>query len=229
MLINKYFRRGSALLLTAAVLISIFSLIYIPASAVEPTGVNLDGAQAIYLYNIEKSTDGVNWESVNDFPFEYFYRPRDNELGTFKYGTSFVNTAIPHFPSEDDATDYIRGDKDPWDADNWDDISDHFPDGGGNHPGTPDPVTIMGEVTIGTVFSQQYVLTIATLTEIATEFFDTSNGGAWEDIKKGLGMYGDSPIESVMDLTFYPVNMDSVYGTSPQSYIYFGGYQMNLS
>lgn len=53
MLINKFFRRGSALLLTAAVLISIFSLIYIPTSALDPTGVNLDGAQAMYLYNIE--------------------------------------------------------------------------------------------------------------------------------------------------------------------------------
>lgn len=182
-----------------------------------------------YLYNIEKSTDGVNWELVNNFPFDFFYRPRDNEIGTFKYGTSFINTAIPHFPSEDDATDYIRGEKDPWDADNWDDISDHFPDGGGNHPGTPDPATIMGEVTIGTVFSQQYVLPIATLTEISTEFFDTTNGGAWENIRKGLDMYGDSPIESVMDLTFYPVNMNNVYGTSSQSYIYFGGYKMDLS
>ena len=53
MLINNFFRRGSALLLTAAVLISIFSLIYIPTSAIDPTGVNLDGAQAMYLYNIE--------------------------------------------------------------------------------------------------------------------------------------------------------------------------------
>lgn len=53
MLINIFFRRGSALLLTAAVLISIFSLIYIPASAIDPTGVDLDGAQAMYLYNIE--------------------------------------------------------------------------------------------------------------------------------------------------------------------------------
>ena len=53
MLIYKFFRRGSAMLITAAVLISIFSLIYIPTSAIDPTGVNLDGAQAMYLYNIE--------------------------------------------------------------------------------------------------------------------------------------------------------------------------------
>ena len=53
MLINEYFRRGSALLLTAVVLISIFSLVCIPAVAIEPSGVDLDGAEAIYLYNIE--------------------------------------------------------------------------------------------------------------------------------------------------------------------------------
>ena len=61
MLINNFFRRGSALLLTAAVLISIFSLIYIPTSAIDPTGVNLDGAQAMYLYNIEN--DKVLYEN----------------------------------------------------------------------------------------------------------------------------------------------------------------------
>ncbi len=50
MLKYNFFRRGSALLLTAAVLISIFAL---TVTAVDPTDVNLDGAEAIYLYNIE--------------------------------------------------------------------------------------------------------------------------------------------------------------------------------
>ena len=53
MLNNITFRRGTALLLTAAVLISIFSLIVLTSYATEPLGVNLDGAQAMYVYNIE--------------------------------------------------------------------------------------------------------------------------------------------------------------------------------
>lgn len=61
MLINKLFRRGSALLLTAAVLISLFAL---TASAIEPNDVNTDGAQAIYLYNIEN--DQVLYEKNID-------------------------------------------------------------------------------------------------------------------------------------------------------------------
>ena len=62
MLTKKIFRRGSALLLTAALLISLFVL---SSSAVEPDGINTDGAQAIYLYNIEN--DKVLYEkNIND-------------------------------------------------------------------------------------------------------------------------------------------------------------------
>jgi D-alanyl-D-alanine carboxypeptidase (penicillin-binding protein 5/6) len=62
MLTKKFFRRGSALLLTAALLISLFVL---SSSAVEPDGINTDGAQAIYLYNIEN--DNVLYEkNIND-------------------------------------------------------------------------------------------------------------------------------------------------------------------
>ncbi len=64
MLLNIYFRRGSALLLTAAVLISLFALLSLPASATEPYGINLDGAQAIYLYNIEN--DKILYEKNAD-------------------------------------------------------------------------------------------------------------------------------------------------------------------
>ena len=53
MLTNRYFRRGSALLLTAAVLISFFALLTLPSAAVVPDGINPDNAEAMYLYNIE--------------------------------------------------------------------------------------------------------------------------------------------------------------------------------
>lgn len=46
-------RRGSALLLTAALLVSFLSLFAIVPSAEELDDINLDGAQAIYVYNIE--------------------------------------------------------------------------------------------------------------------------------------------------------------------------------
>ena len=64
MLFNKFIRRGSALLLTAAVLISMVSFLILPSSAIEPTGVNLDGAQGIYLYNIEN--DKILYEKNAD-------------------------------------------------------------------------------------------------------------------------------------------------------------------
>ncbi len=47
------FRRGSALLLTAAVLISIFSLFFLPAVAQGTQDVDLSVASSVYLYNFE--------------------------------------------------------------------------------------------------------------------------------------------------------------------------------
>ena len=59
-------RRGSALLLTAALLISFISLFAITPSAESLNGVNTDGAKAIYVYNIDndrviysKNTDAI--------------------------------------------------------------------------------------------------------------------------------------------------------------------------
>lgn len=46
-------RRGSALLLTAALLVSFLSLFTVFSSAETPDGINTDGAKAIYVYNIE--------------------------------------------------------------------------------------------------------------------------------------------------------------------------------
>lgn len=51
--IRSKFRRGSALLLTAALLISFLSVLLVPALATEPEGLDLSVANAVYLYNIE--------------------------------------------------------------------------------------------------------------------------------------------------------------------------------
>ncbi len=55
MLQNPNLRRGSALLLTAALLLSFLSLFAVRSSAEALDGINIDGADAIYIYNIENS------------------------------------------------------------------------------------------------------------------------------------------------------------------------------
>ena len=176
---------------------------------------------------LQYSTDGINWLNTDYFPFEFFYRERTNELGTFDFAYALSNNHIPIYKDRNDATDYIQGIKDIDEAENWDKISPGYP--GGKVPGSPDPTTQFGEVGARSIFSQQYVVPLAVMYEIANTFYDTTTAGLWDDIKKGLQMYGDSPIEAIENLSYYPCDLTAIFPGASQSHIYFGGYQMNLS
>lgn len=176
--------------------------------------------------SLEYSTDGITWHAVDSFPFEWFYKVRENELGTFNYGLALGNGLIPEWGNEEDADDYIDGDKPIEDADNWDKISPAYPDP--KLPGDPDNITEFGEVGARSIFSQQYVVPLSVLYEIANTFYDTTAAGLWEDIKKGLEMYGDSPIEAIENLSYYPLDLTQVFPGASQSHIYFGGYKLDL-
>ena len=176
---------------------------------------------------LEYSTDGVTWNDTNTFPFEFFYLVRTNEIGTFNYGLAFGNDVIPLWNNETDADDFISGDKPIEDAENWPQISPNYPDPA--VPGDPDNITTFGEVGARSIFSQQYVVPIAVMYEIANTFYDTNTAGLWDDIKKGLQMFGDSPIECIENLTYYPCDLTAIFPGASQNYIYFGGYQLNLT
>ena len=180
--------------------------------------------------DLEYTTDGMSWTSTDTFPFEFIYRPRINELGTFAYALSEWNTDLPYFEDPDDAEDYIDGNKPISDADNWDKISPQYPPN--NPTGIPEDETEFGEVYTRNIFSQMYLCNTAALYEISNALFDydvTTLSGLWEDIKKGLEMYGSDPMEVVQGLRYYPFDL-SQYFTSVQSqnYIYFGAYQLQL-
>ena len=176
---------------------------------------------------LEYSIDGVTWQNTDTFPFTFFYAPRKNEIGTFNYGLTLGDSTTPIFNNEEDAEDYVNDDKPITDADNWDQISPNYPDV--PTPGTPINVTTFGEVGARSIFSQQYVVPLAVLYEIANTFYDTTTAGLWDDIKKGLQMFGDCPIEAIENLSFYPCSLTNIFPGAYQSYIYFGGYQMNLT
>ena len=183
------------------------------------------------FYGLETSTDGTSWTPVpnNQLPFDFFYRKRVDELGEFSYALTFDNTGLPRFEDPDDADDYIDGILNESDADNWDEISDSYPD-----PqitiGQPDEQpTDMGEVYTRAFFSQQYICSASAMSEIANALFDTNPSGLWEDIKKGLEMYGDSPVDDIQGCMFFPFDLSSVFhNTQSQNYIYFGGYKFDL-
>lgn len=176
---------------------------------------------------LEYSTDNITWTTVTSLPWDFLFKVRTNELGTFNYGLALGNNKIPYWKDEEDAEDYINGDKPINEADNWDIISPNYPDP--RLPGDPDDVTEFGEVGARSIFSQQYVVPLAVMYEIANTFYDTTTAGLWDDIKKGLEMFGDSPIECIENLSYYPCDLTSVFPGATQPHIYFGGYQLNLT
>lgn len=182
------------------------------------------------FYNLEVSDDGTNWTSAPHdlLPFSFFYRPRVNELGEFDYGLTFENDSILIFSNEQDAEDYDEDGDNAQDAENWDEVSDNYPPA--EPIGDPDTEpTEMGEIYTRAFFSQQYICSADALQEISNALFDTDPNGLWEDIKKGLEMYGDSPVDGIQGCMFFPFALDEVFtNTMSQNYIYFGGYKFDF-
>lgn len=180
---------------------------------------------------IEKSTNaGLTWETVETFPYEYFWRPRENELGTFFFSLDELDTWLPIFEDEETAEHYNADDGtvDITDAVNWSNISTNYGVTNGTEEGETE--TEFGEVYTRGFFSQQYILNATALAEVSNDLFDTSIGGIWEGIKKGLDMYGDNPMDAVQGLSFFPVDLTQVFTTATsQRFIFFGGYQLTMT
>ena len=184
-------------------------------------GVKQNGS----LTDVSYSLDGITWNTADSFPFNYIYRPRVDEIGTFKFALTLYNEMIPIFEDEDTADDYFNGDVDINEALNWPEISNNYP--GSDLPidvGEPDDGTDWGDVYTQNFFANTYLCTTGALSEIANKLYDTTPA-IWEDIKKGLEMFGNNPIESVVSLIYYPLPLDSVFlNTSSTNNIWFGGY-----
>lgn len=180
--------------------------------------------------SLEYSDDGIVWHPTDTFPYNYIYRPRVDELGTFKFALTFYTDRVPIFEDEETAEDYINGDVDIEDAINFPDISGNYPGSVvHNTTGDPDDGTDWGNVYTESFFHNIYLIGKGALREISNKLYDTTPG-VWDDIKKGLEMYGDNPIESVMSLMYFPIDLSSVFqNVSSTSTIYFGGYAFTMA
>lgn len=174
------------------------------------------------------SEDGVVWHDTSTFPYSFFYKPRTDELGTFRFALTFWTNRIPIFEDEETAQGFLDDDVPITDALNWDDISGEYPDEE-QTTGDPDDGTDWGNVFTKSYFHNQYMLEDGGLQEISNALYDVDSGGTWENIKKGLEMYGQNPMDAVMSLMFYPLNLTSVFTYfSDSSSVYFGGYRFAL-
>ena len=174
---------------------------------------------------LEYSLDGVTWIPSQTFPFEYIYKERTNEVGTFSFALTNYIDRIPIFADEETAQGYIDGDIPITDALNWNEIANDYP--GEDLPldiGEPDDGTDWGDVYTQNFFANTYLCPTGALREIANKLYDTASP-VWEDIKKGLEMFGQNPIESVVSLMYFPLNLASVFtDISSTNNIWFGGY-----
>lgn len=188
-------------------------------------GIKLSDTPIICYY----STDyGNTWQNVpgqpTTLPFDFVWRPYEEEdgEGTFWAAVgSGDNKNLFIFDNEEDATEYTSGNSDGRKAKNYSEIMEGDFD---NPTGEDDEETEFGEVKTRGFFSQQYIMDSSCLQALANDLFDTSAGGFWEEIAKGLGMYGDNPIEAVMGLSFWPVDLTSVFTGVQATKVWFGGY-----
>ena len=177
------------------------------------------------LTDLEYSEDGITWIPTNTFPYTYFYRPRVDEIGTFRFALTFYTDRVPIFKDAETLDDYFDGDIDINEALNWPEISNNYP--GSDLPidiGDPDDGTDWGDVYTQNFFANTYLCGTGALSEIANKLYDTTPS-VWEDIKTGLEMFGNNPIESVISLIYYPCDLSSIFtNISSTNNIWFGGY-----
>lgn len=188
------------------------------------------------------SVSEVSSAPLNDFtldtllyraPFYSTYNTRF-EITEYNGYLGQFDTNLPLWDSEQDAQDYLDGLLDITQAPNWDKISsdDLWKDHINNGTGTDETATTMGQSYAQNYFSQLYLCTSGGVNQIASALYDVSVGtvsGLWDEIKKGVEMYGDDPMQSVQGLMFFPLNLDDVFSnTQAQNYVYFGGYKLDL-
>lgn len=196
---------------------------YMPGDTALKYGILIRGT----FTGLQYSVDGLNWQNTDEFPFDFFYRERENELGEFDYGYVLNFGKFTVWKDQEDATDYMQGNKDIEEALNWPAISGGYPVY--NPTGDELEETEFGHVYTEGFFSQQYILNATAIREIANGLFDTQSQGIWESIKQGIDMFGADPIQAVMGLSYWPFPLTEIFThVSSQRYVYFGGYQFNF-
>lgn len=215
--------------------LSLYSITGIDDGALK-YGIKLsDDIEWVYLEKIDGYTD--EWETAQSVDIGFLYRKRVDEIGTFHASKIALDTnkefnaKIPIFEDEEQADGYIDGTVPIIDAINWGTISGDYPITNLTEDG--DEESTFGNVYTRAFFSQLYMLGEGACQEISNALFDTDSTGVthlWDNIKEGLGMYGQDPMQVVQGLMYFPINLSTVFSNySSQQYIYFGGYKLDLT
>lgn len=193
---------------------------------------------AYYSYDCDVNGNGT-WQEMEyaptTLPFSKVYRWSEKEIGEYYCaGPSkpfkTLNTNIPIYGTQEESDLYNSTGEGLENAINYNEISNYYDID--NPTGIEDDLTEFGENYTRSFFTQCYLCNTGAVQEISNNLFDydvTTLSGIWENIKKGLEMYGTNPMEVVQGLRFYPFDLSQIFSsTQSQNYIYFGAYQLQL-
>lgn len=138
---------------------------------------------------------------------------------------SMAITNIPFFSDATKADDYMAGNIDIEEADNFSYISGAI--GTDTNPtGTPEEETQLSLNLSRGVFAADYCMSRSGLVSLASDFFAS---GFWEAISDGLKYYGNNPMSCVMNCTYFPFDVSQVFNIVGTEFVGFGGYQHPVS
>lgn len=169
-------------------------------------------------YNVDQT--GVHWDEFVSKGAHY------NKSG-YIVQTTYFATNIPIFRSLQQANDFQQGTVGEDAAENADDLDSKLP---GKHNPIGDEVTStpLGEGYTANGFNKVYALTSGQLANISGKLFNTDTS-IMDAIKQGLELYGANPMDVIIDLAYYPVDISKLTAMSVQDYIMFGTYKMDVN
>lgn len=181
---------------------------------------------AVESASTDEFTDGT---LIYQSPFYDSYKSEFGDVsGNFAFSWSNLrsNTNIPIFGNAQDAQDFIDGIKTIEDAENYEYISGGI--GGADNPtGTDEELTTNGINASRGVFAVDYCMSRSGLAQLGGDFFSDTY---IEDMKKGLELYGNNPMNAVLQCMYFPFDISQIYSMeSGVGYVHFGSYNHPVS
>ena len=156
-------------------------------------------------------------KSFGDGSFELALPTRD------LYSKSTTN--IPIFSDEEKADGYLDGTVPEEEAENYSYIANDFGDAK-NVTGDLEDATQVGTNNSRGVFAVDYCMSRTGLASLGGDFFSDNY---LEDMKKGLELYGNNPMNAVLGCTYFPFDISSIYSISGVNYVAFGSYNHEVT
>ena len=179
------------------------------------------------LQKVRYSTNrGNSWTESNTNPYPTLYYKRTNELSREVSGA-----LVPLHYDKNHAgnillysSEALADEGSPYTAIDYEEKAQYYTPG--NLTGTEEQSTTMATTYLNSFFQRRYICDRADIRAIANALYDTSPAGIWEDIKKGIEMFGENPIDAVSGLTYFPFDLTNVFSNLGQAAsIWFGGYE----